>query len=170
MILAIDVHYTEQGSTSAGIAFDDWGDATPAGTYLSDLATVMDYKPGQFYERELPCIAHLLEEFSLRPRLIVVDGYVFLDGKERAGLGKYVYDALGGNVPVIGVAKTSFAGITEEFQILRGNSSKPLFITCAGIDLNEAKASVLRMHGDHRIPTLLKAADHLCRHRNELQV
>jgi len=129
------------------------------------MTSVAEYKPGQFYERELPCIQTLLEKFELKPHCIVVDSYVFLDGVQRPGLGKYVYDALDGKVAIIGVAKTSFDGIGEQFQIHRGQSVKPLFITCAGIELELAKAHILSMYGKHRIPTLLKAADQLCRYQ-----
>lgn len=166
MILAIDVHYSSEGSTTAGIAFENWSDSTPSQTYLSELSTVNEYKPGQFYERELPCILNLLNQFTLSPRYILVDGYVFLDGKNRAGLGKHLFDALDGKVPVIGVAKTAFAGIGPEFQIVRGSSEKPLFVTCAGFDLVCAKTRIQEMHGSHRIPTLLKAVDHLCRQKS----
>jgi len=164
VVLAVDVHYTSNGSTTAGIALNAWSDSAPAQTFLSDLSPAVDYKPGHFYERELPCIQNLLKKFSLHPQLILVDGYVFLDGKDRPGLGKHLFDAMRGEVPIIGVAKTAFAGIGEEFAIVRGGSKKPLFVTCAGIDLNYAKTKVQEMHGPNRIPTLLKAADHLCRH------
>jgi len=165
MLLAVDVQYSDEGSTTAGVAFDGWKDHAPAETFLSEMSTAAEYKPGQFYERELPCILRLLEKFALQPKLIVVDGYVFLDGKQRPGLGKYLFDVLGGTVPVIGVAKTAFDGIGAEFQVLRGDSRKPLFVTCAGIDLDEAKANIHGMCGNYRIPTLLKTADQLCRQR-----
>lgn len=166
-ILAIDVHYPETGSTTAGVAFDAWDAATPTHTYTSTRAVAMEYKPGQFYERELPCILDLLQQHALKPDLIMVDGYVFLDGTTRPGLGKYLFDALGGAIPVVGVAKTAFAGIGEPFQLLRGDSSKPLFITSAGIALDVAKAHVLSMDGKFRLPTLLKLADQLCRQDNK---
>lgn len=69
MILAVDAHYTPAGSTTAGVAFDDWESALPTHT----------------------------------------------------------------------------------------------FVTAVGESLSAAKAGVARMHGSHRIPTLLKAVDQLCR-------
>lgn len=163
MILAIDVHYTEQGSATAGVAFEAWDAPAATATYVSTQSTVVEYTPGKFYERELPCIEHLLREHALAPQLIVVDGYVFLDGVARPGLGKYLFDALGGKVPVVGIAKTSFAGIGPAFEVIRGASAKPLYVTCVGADLDAVKEQVRQMHGSHRIPTLLKAADQLCR-------
>jgi len=37
-----------------------------------------------FYKRELPCILKLLDKLEQPPSCIVVDGYVFLDGKKKA--------------------------------------------------------------------------------------
>ena len=166
MILAVDAHYTPEGSTTAGVAFDDWESALPTHTFVSKLPTVADYTPGEFYQRELPCILDLLRAGNMKPNLILIDGYVYLDGLSRPGLGKHLFDALAGKVAVIGIAKTSFAGIGPEFQVLRGTTStKPLFVTSVGEALSVAKAGVQRMHGSHRIPTLLKAVDQLCRQR-----
>jgi deoxyribonuclease V len=164
MILAVDAYYTHEGSTTAGVAFENWESAMPTHTFVSKLPTVAEYTPGKFYQRELPCILDLLRAHSLQPDLILIDGYVYLDGIAQPGLGKHLFDALEGEVPVIGIAKTSFAGIGPEFQVLRGSTSiKPLFVTSVGQALSAAKAGVQRMHGIHRIPTLLKAADQLCR-------
>lgn len=165
LILAIDVQYTDRGSACAGVAFDEWGAVEPKATYTSTLSTVSEYVPGEFYLRELPCILNLLREHDLQPDTILVDGYVFLDGKARAGLGKYLFDALEGKVPVIGVAKTSFADISAEFQLTRGGSRKGLFVTSAGVDVEIAKSNIAAMHGSNRIPKLLKMVDQLCRQK-----
>lgn len=165
MILAIDVQYTDRGSACAGVAFDEWTAVEPKASYTSTLPTVTEYVPGEFYLRELPCILNLLHEHGLRPDTILIDGYVFLDGKARAGLGKYLFDALDEEVPVIGVAKTSFADISAEFQITRGGSRKSLFVTSAGIEVQIAKSNIVAMHGSNRIPKLLKMVDQLCRQR-----
>lgn len=164
MILAVDTHYSHEGSTTAGVAFEAWESALPMHTFVSKLPTVADYTPGQFYQRELPCILDLLRASNFKHDLILIDGYVYLDGMSRPGLGKHLFDALEGKVPVIGIAKTSFADIGPAFQVLRGaTSTKPLFVTSVGEALSAAKAGIGRMHGKHRIPTLLKAVDQLCR-------
>lgn len=165
MILAIDVHYTSSGSTAAGVLFNDWKSSEPVQTYVSSLDTVVEYTPGQFYQRELPCILNLLHQSGFLPDVILIDGYVFLDGTTKPGLGKHLYDALAGKAIVIGVAKTPFAGISQEFQVFRGGSKRPLYVTCVGIDLAAAKANVLTMHGGNRLPTLLKTVDQLCRQK-----
>ena len=48
-------------------------------------------------------------------------------------------------------------------SIYRGDSAKPLFVTAVGMTLEEAKAHIASMHGEHRIPTLLRRVDQLCR-------
>ncbi len=163
MILAVDVHYTEPGAIAAGVCFDDWCDAQPSRTCISRFDAVAPYEPGAFYRRELPCLLGLLGEHDLHPALIVVDGHVFLDDHGRPGLGKHLFDALDGRVPVIGVAKTAFVGIGAEHEVRRGDSMRPLYVSAVGLPLTDAKAHVLAMHGEHRLPTLLKAVDRACR-------
>lgn len=163
MILAVDVHYTEPGAIAAGVCFDDWNDAQPLRSCISRFDAVAPYEPGAFYRRELPCLLGLLHEHDLQPDMIVVDGHVFLDAAGRPGLGKHLFDTLDGRIPVIGVAKTAFVGIGEDHALLRGDSMRPLYVTAAGLSLAIAKAHLQAMHGTHRLPTLLKLVDRLCR-------
>lgn len=163
MILAVDVHYEKQSGMVAGITFESWSDVTPGNIYLSTIERVRDYIPGQFYQRELPCILKLLSEHGLQPDYIVIDGYVYLDRYSKPGLGKHLYDALFGKVKIIGVAKKPFAGIREDFAIFRGSSKKPLYITSIGEACSAAKLYIMSMHGAHRIPAMLKKVDQLCR-------
>jgi deoxyribonuclease V len=163
MLLALDVHYRHDHAITAALAFADWGADVPAATYISRLIGVPDYEPGAFYKRELPCLLGLLGEYRLQPTHLVIDGYVDLDEAGRPGLGRHLYDALGRKVAVIGVAKTSFAGIADRCAIYRSASARPLYVTCAGVELAWAQAQILSMHGAHRIPTLLKMVDQQCR-------
>ena len=121
------------------------------------------YAPGHFYQRELPCILQVLEKVQASLDAILVDGHVWLDDQGSPGLGAHLYRALEERVPVIGVAKTPFGGSRGQRQVLRGQSRRPLFVTAAGMDLDVAAESVRRMHGAHRIPSLLARADQLCR-------
>jgi len=163
MILAIDVQYSENLATVAGVVFERWTDETPKMELVSIVEGIADYQPGQFYKRELPCILKLIEENELQPECIVVDGLVYLDDSCKAGLGKHLFDALGGKVPVIGVAKKLFKGISSHYEIYRGTSNKPLYVTAAGIELNQAKEYIRSMHGKYRQPALLKRVDQVCR-------
>ncbi|WP_298608154.1 endonuclease V [uncultured Thiothrix sp.] len=162
MILAIDVHYLNDQAFGSALSFTQWNTEQPEDIYHTQLAGIADYEPGQFYKRELPCILQLLEEHKLLPEIIIIDGYVML-GESRAGLGSYLYKALKQQVKIIGVAKRAFIGISEDSKILRGASQNPLFISSLGLELDEAKSAILKMHGVHRLPTLLKLVDSLCR-------
>lgn len=159
MILAVDVDYRGRAASIAGIAFENWQDASEQSVFRSRLEGIEDYVPGQFYRRELPCILKLIEEHQIAPDSIVIDGFVYLDGKSRPGLGKHLYDALQGKVSVLGVAKRPFKGVAQECELYRGTSEKPLYISSVGMPLSEARNHIKSMHGKYRIPTLLKKAD-----------
>jgi deoxyribonuclease V len=163
MILAVDVKYFEDFAVVAGVLFAGWGDDTPEREFVTCVETPADYQPGQFYKRELPCILKLVQEHHLQPEIILVDGFVYLDGSSTPGLGKHLYDALGGEVIVIGVAKTAFRGIPPRYQLFRGGSKRPLYVTAAGVHLDLAKEFIRSMHGKHRRPTMLKRVDLLTR-------
>ncbi|MEM9263323.1 MAG: endonuclease V [Pseudomonadota bacterium] len=163
MILAVDVYYGEKAASCGGVSFKDWKGSSPEATYLHKLDHVAEYKPGEFYKRELPCIIELLNTLTFSPETVIIDGYVFLDGCAKPGLGKHLYDALDRSTPVIGVAKSRYKSIRSEFALLRGKSMRPLFVTTSGMDIDDAKCRVKEMHGEFRIPTLLRAADQLAR-------
>ena len=163
MIVALDVHYTRDGAVTAGVGFDAWDSPSGRWSFVSRRTQVEPYEPGAFYKRELPCLLGLLDESEVQPSCLVVDGFTFLGRADRPGLGAHLFEALGGRVPVVGLAKSAFAGIDADHAVCRGGSRRPLFVTCAGMALPDAKAHVAAMHGTHRIPTLLAAVDALCR-------
>jgi deoxyribonuclease V len=90
----------------------------------------------------------------------VIDGYVSLG--TGPGLGQHLFEALGGEIAIIGVAKSKFAG-SSGTEILRGRSRRPLYITSVGIERRAACERIRSMHGPHRIPTLLKQVDQVAR-------
>lgn len=168
-IACIDVGYieTEFGETSARAAcvvIDDWADAVPTAEHVIEIESVRDYEPGQFYLRELPCIQAVVAKLNDQPEVIIVDGYVWLDGVSTPGLGAHLYKALRQETPVIGVAKNPFKQTGHATKLYRGGSSRPLFITAVGIPTAEAAAKIAAMHGPHRIPSILKRVDQLSRH------
>ncbi len=122
-----------------------------------------------FWRRELPCILAILKQLPALPAVIVIDGYVWLDGDGRKGLGAYLFDALDGKVAIVGVAKRAFRGSAHAAPVLRGSSDRPLFVTANGMPPVEAAAAIASMHGKHRIPTLLKRVDERCRRGLEPQ-
>ena len=161
MIAAFDVHYTEKDYASAAtVLFSKYNDAAPASTFTQFLPEPADYRPGEFYRRELPCLLKLLEEIKEAPNEIIIDGYVMLGDKP--GLGQHLFESLGGRIPVVGVAKSKYRG-SRGVEVIRGRSTKPLYVTSAGVDLLEAAEKIRTMHGNYRIPTLLKYVDLLAR-------
>jgi len=91
---------------------------------------------------------------------IIVDSYVFLDDQNKLGLGGYLYQELNNKIPIIGVAKKSFhLNKKNVIEICRGKSKNPLYISSVGLDLELASNNILRMHGQYRMPTLLKLLD-----------
>ncbi|NVB81009.1 MAG: endonuclease V [Kofleriaceae bacterium] len=168
MIVAVDVDYRDASVVAAAVGFDAWTDADSAiEVIVTSDAPPAAYEPGAFYRRELPHVHAVLSLLVPPLGAIVVDGYVWLAGdaaseSPRPGLGAHLYRALGEAVPVIGVAKTAFAGATA-IEVVRGASAKPLYVTSAGIEPQVAAEAVRTMHGEHRIPTLLKRVDQLAR-------
>jgi deoxyribonuclease V len=126
------------------------------------IETVAPYVAGQFYLRELPCLLTALAACP-PPDTVVIDGYVWLGEGAKPGLGAHLYEALSRVVPVIGVAKTRFRNADPVVEITRGRSRSPLFVSAAGIRFSSAAQSIRRMHGLHRLPTLLRRADRLSR-------
>jgi deoxyribonuclease V len=162
--LAVDVDYRADGSArAAGVAFAEWTADRPERVVLRRLDHVTGYRPGSFFERELPCILAVLDELGQLPGTVVIDGYVTLGEDRRDGLGAHLHRALGTRVPVIGVAKTPFRGTPAETVVLRGGSTRPLYITSIGIEAADARRHILSMHGRNRLPTLLALADRACR-------
>jgi deoxyinosine 3'endonuclease (endonuclease V) len=164
MILAFDVAYNENNIAQAvAVGFDHWSDAEPKVIYREFVIGLDAYKPGEFYKRELPCIEKILNKIDLRSiNLIIVDGYVFLDDAGYPGLGAHLFELLEKKIPVVGIAKTNFANNVKNVrEVLRGESSKPLYVSAIGVDVDEVAGNVKTMQGDYRIPTLLKKLDQL---------
>jgi deoxyribonuclease V len=163
VIACLDVHYRDPDAVAACVLFHDWSDAVAAVEHVARIAVVAPYVPGRFYLRELPCLLRVLADYPTLPAVIVIDGYVWLGGEEKPGLGAHLHAALHRSVPVIGVAKRPFRGGGPAVAITRGRSRSPLFVSAAGVPLPAAAACIRRMHGPHRLPTLLRRADGLSR-------
>ena len=163
MKYALDVQYNEnKDALVACIGFNNWDDAKPSYIKTHFIEKIEPYVAGSFYKRELPCLVEALRELE-DIECVVVDGYVWLAEVGHDGLGMHLFNALNKEVPIIGVAKTVFAGTPKSCEVLRGESVKPLYVTSVNIELEEAKRLVFSMHGKYRFPTLLKEVDALCR-------
>lgn len=177
----------------ACLLFDRWEAAEPADAHVAVVEKVAAYIPGEFYRRELPCLMEVLRPVLDRITTVVVDSYVWLPAAEetspeairllcdwqggestkgaalpipvgrRPGMRAWLFRELEGKTPVVGVAKTAFHGAGGAFEVLRGASKNPLFVTAVGIDIQTAAEHVRNMHGEHRFPSLLKRVDRLTR-------
>lgn len=166
--LAIDVHYTGETAYVAGVSFTNPLQTDPDRIYFSELKVPGEYESGEFYKRELPCILKLVEEHHLNPAVIIIDGYVYLDGINRWGLGARLSNHFyqqGRKISVIGVAKNRRQDTPKDWEVFRGGSSKPLYVKAVGLDDEFSRKLIAGMSGNHRQPTLLKLADTLCRKR-----
>jgi deoxyribonuclease V len=160
LIAVVDVHYEATRVTAACVGAE-WADEIAAiEVVVRTPGEAAPYQPGAFFERELPYLVGVLDRMPAVDA-ILVDAYVWL-GAEHPGLGWHLHRARG--VPVIGVAKTAYAGATS-IDVLRGTSARPLHVTAIGFDPAVAAEHVRAMHGEHRIPTLIGRADALARGR-----
>jgi deoxyribonuclease V len=157
----VDVHYPADGGAYAALVVAaDPAFRTPAGERVAHVADVPEYRPGEFYLRELPALRAVLA--GAGPfRVLIVDGYVDLDPGGRPGLGVHVGAEFG--VTVIGVAKTRFRAATHAAEVRRGSAVRPLYVTARGMPVAEAARLVERMAGQHRIPDALRRVDALAR-------
>jgi len=163
MIAILDVDYRKAGAVAAAVLAKDWTDPSPAAEVVAHVPEVAEYAPGEFFRRELPCLLAVLRRLPAAPSVVVIDGYVWL-GPERPGLGARLYEALGGTIPMVGVAKSNFRGVVGTAQqVFRAGSGRALWVTAIGIDAIVAAEAVRDMHGAFRVPTLFKRADQLCR-------
>jgi deoxyribonuclease V len=125
-------------------------------------AGLAPYHPGEFYRRELPCIAPLVKAaLAARPiSTVIVDGFVDL-AEGRPGLGRHLHETFGRAFEVVGVAKSPFAGSSGS-PVCRGTSTRPLWVTATG-DSQIAAENVRTMAGEYRMPTILRVVDRLTR-------
>lgn len=170
MIYCFDTYYFEDYAQTSCIGITSWTSEKADFELTESIREIEEYESGSFYKRELPCLKSIIEKIDLDPKndILVVDGFVVLDDRGKLGLGGYLFEHLNAEVPVIGVAKNNFATINSlKREVLRGESRKALYVTALGIDLDEASEKIQTMHGDFRIPTVLKLVDSRCREKGD---
>ncbi|MFT5525104.1 MAG: deoxyribonuclease V [Pirellulaceae bacterium] len=138
MIACVDVQYDGNRARAACVVFDTWTAPKPQQELVCDIEDVADYIPGQFYLREMPCVQQVIAPLLGDLDLLIIDGYVYLDESNSPGLGAHLYEALDRQLPIVGVAKTSFKGSKHAAHVTRNGSSRPLYLTAIGTDLDEA--------------------------------
>ena len=162
MLACVDVAYRDDKARAACLVFPHWRSAEPIRVLKASLDHVAGYEPGAFYKRELPCLLAVLDQVAVHLEGVVIDGYVWLADGTVPGLGAHLYEALRANSAVIGVAKTTYRDDRCSLPVLRGGSRRPLFVTAAGLAPEAAAEALRAMHGDGRIPTLLRRVDRAC--------
>jgi deoxyribonuclease V len=162
MIACTDVHYTNTRAIAACILFHNWSDAHSDLAITEPVDEPAPYEPGRFYRRELPALLSVISKLTLRPEVIIIDGYVWLGDWDHPGLGAHLYKALDETVAIIRVAKNPFRPGPAVKSIMRGTSVRPLYVSAVGMDLNEAAARIVELHGEFRVPTMLKRVDRFC--------
>ena len=120
---AVDVHYPAAGGANAAMVMArDLAFSVVVGEYTVALDDVAAYRPGHFYERELPAIRAVLAGQEA-VGLVVVDGYVHLDPTGRAGRAAYdlldAWDALVREFPgMAGYSTVISCAVNEEYARL----------------------------------------------------
>jgi deoxyribonuclease V len=185
-----DVHLV----AGVDVAYDDAGDRMVGAAVVLDARTLevrdqavaegrhpAPYVPGLLAFRELPSVLAALEKLTVRPELVVCDGYGRAHPR-RAGLAVHLGVRLG--LPCFGVAKTPFTfsyappgeerGAAADLVAPEGDvvgralrtraGVKPVFVSAGhGLDLDRACAHTLALTGRYRLPETTRHADHLCR-------
>lgn len=168
MILAFDTYYFENKAKTVCIEFKEWEDDKFYKIHTEIIENIEGYTSGEFYKRELPCILSLLNKISItKVETIIIDGFVYLNDELKFGLGAFLHQKLNGKISIIGVAKTNFKTIEKnKIELFRGKSIKPIYITSVGMELNKASEKIKSMHGEYRIPSLLKELDIATKDKN----
>ncbi len=167
LVGVVDVHYADaEGWARAALVVCKGPELSEVLLeQVSVLKDVADYEPGALYKRELPCIRAVLAEAAVDGlKALVVDGYATLDPLGRFGLGAHAAAAFG--LAVIGVAKTPYRPATHAIEVLRGEATRPLYVTgTGGISDAQAATLVATMAGPYRIPSAIARVDALARGR-----
>jgi deoxyribonuclease V len=164
-IALLDAQYddaTHRGRVACVVA-DNWLAVDSASEHVLEIEDVKAYRPGHFFERELPGLLQILALVTAPFETLIIDGYVYLDEQGRPGLGAHLHETLERKIPVVGIAKRPYRGSAFAERVLRGQSHVPLFVTARGMPAEQAADHVRAMHGPHRIPTLAKRVDQLAR-------
>ncbi len=163
MIAALDVGYDDEGALAAAVMLREWSSPEPEREIVVRQPATADYRPGEFYLRELGPLLAVVQEIVPPPTHLVIDAYCQLSADGAPGLGARLAELLPEGSAVVGVAKNRFRGTRHAAEVMRGGSSKPLFVTVVGADLADAARWIRSMHGEHRIPAMLRRVDRLSR-------
>lgn len=176
MILALDSYYKDDTCNTSLVLFENEKSSEPIYTDTIYTKVTSDYIPGEFYKRELPGIEKILTKFIKehfdwwdKTYIIITDSFVTLKNgcDEWKGLGSYLKEylkSIGYNKVIYGVAKTNFCDCDKISEVIyRGKSKTPLYVQSSTLDNIGVRFMIQNMHGEYRIPTMLKLVDQLSR-------
>lgn len=158
MIAIFDVGSVGESALVGCVAIENFSDTEPLSEWIVEGGSVGPYVPGEFYRRELrPLIRAVRSAPDLS--VCVIDAYVDLGEDAAPGPGRILFEQTG--VPVVGVAKSRYLGTPTEFEVLRGESQRPLFVSAAGLNNDRAREYVRAMAGMGRIRSMIRRAHQL---------
>ncbi|MCP3976025.1 MAG: endonuclease V [bacterium] len=160
VIGVFDVGYSDASARVGCVSLADFEDIVPNREWVVEVGPVGPYQPGQFWRRELTPLLRGIDS-ATDLSICVIDAYVDLGEARMPGLGRILYETTG--IPVIGVAKSRYQDSPREYEIHRGSSRRPLHVSAAGFDQQEAKECIMRMAGTGRVPAMIRRADQLSR-------
>jgi deoxyribonuclease V len=167
MMACLDVHYFQDKAQAAAIVFQDWKSPLSISEYTATIINPARYEQGRFFLRELNPLLTVIDNIIETIDCFVIDGYCCLSSDRAPGLGAYLKKSLVDKETIVGVAKNRYRETKHAVELIRGKSTRPLFITSIGIECALAAQNVASMAGEYRIPSLLKAVDQLSRKHKE---
>jgi deoxyribonuclease V len=110
------------------VSLAEFEDAVPSSEWVVEVGPVGEYRQGQFWRRELAPLLGGIDSAD-DVSVCVIDAYVDLGGARTPGLGRILHAKTG--IPVIGVAKSRYPDSPREYEIQRGSSRRPLYVSTA---------------------------------------
>ncbi|MFV2083250.1 endonuclease V [Micromonospora sp. LOL_021] len=184
-VAGVDVAY-ESDSSAAGrlagavVVLDLADDLSVVASATATGVCDFPYVPGLLAFREVPVLLTVLDQLTVRPDLLVCDGYGVAHPR-RCGLASHLGVVTG--IPAYGVAKTAFVSTHGEVPPERGGWAdlvdggevvgralrtrtgvKPVYVSAGHlIDIAQATEITLRLTPHYRLPETTRLADRACR-------
>ncbi|MES2985197.1 MAG: deoxyribonuclease V [Pseudomonadota bacterium] len=121
LIAGVDVGYDPHTNSSFAVAvLMQMADLTPIAMARAQVPTPFPYVSGLLSFREIPALLAVLEELSMRPDIVMVDGQGIAHPR-RLGIAAHLGVVL--DMPTIGVAKSRLVGHYEPIAAAPGSCS-----------------------------------------------
>lgn len=184
LVAGVDVAYESDssrvGRLAGAVVVLDLTDLSVVASATATGVSDFPYIPGLLAFREIPILLAALNRLTVRPDLLVCDGYGIAHPR-RCGLASHLAVATG--IPAFGVAKTSFVGTHGAVPLERGGWAdlvdgedvvgralrtqtgvKPVFVSAGHLtDIAQATELTLRLAPRFRLPETTRRADRASR-------